>query len=65
MTGLISYGPAFMIDKVCEELPPDRAVTPPEWIPLDKNLRLELGTDMDQIIFIRGYIQSVRLTNQI
>lgn len=56
MTGLIPYGPAFMIDKVCEELSPDRAITPPpEWIPLDKNLRLELGTDMDQIIFIRGY----------
>lgn len=28
MTGLIPYGPAFISDKVCEELPPDRTVTP-------------------------------------
>lgn len=25
---LISHGPAFIIDRVCEDSPPDRAVTP-------------------------------------
>lgn len=40
--GLIPYNPDLVVDKICQQLPPSRAVTPPPqqvWLPLDQTPR--------------------------